>query len=184
MSSVKDSEAIINDFVDSIRPAFVLAVTNIAFSASLFTLFIVLVALSTKESRRRLAFRLNVFAICLALTMGVMVGFGSVKFTLGQFDQLSTSVNIATVVFNVFLPLLCDSILLTRLFALYPLSSTHPATLLKIFTFPFCVKCARLVVITLLVNDYARTFTMIAGYDASSNPNLIAEWTMQMADNM
>ncbi|KIK29900.1 hypothetical protein PISMIDRAFT_671884, partial [Pisolithus microcarpus 441] len=50
---------------------------------------------------------------------------------------------------TVFPPVLSDSILLTRLSALYPLSSTSLVTLLKIFTFPFCIKCARIVVLTL-----------------------------------
>ncbi|KAI6044544.1 hypothetical protein EDC04DRAFT_2599295 [Pisolithus marmoratus] len=79
MSSVTDPEATINALVDFIRPYFVRIVTTAAFSASLFTLLIVLLALSTKESRRRVAFRLNVFAICIALTMDVLVAFCDAK---------------------------------------------------------------------------------------------------------
>ncbi|KAI5992052.1 hypothetical protein EDC04DRAFT_1323569 [Pisolithus marmoratus] len=184
MSSVTDQEAIINGFVEFIHPAFVLAVANAAFSASLFTLFVVLLAHSTKESRRRMVLRLNVLAICLVFIMGALVGFSSRKFIVDRSGHQSPRLNIAIIAFKVFLPLLCDSILLTRLFALYPLSSTPRAILLKIFAFPFCVKCARVVVLALLVNDYARAFTMIASYNVFRNPNLIAEWTMQIADNM
>lgn len=58
------------------------------------------------------------------------------KAVVDPFNPVSvTGVYLAAVVFTVFLPLLYDSILLTRLFALYPLSSTPLNTLLKIFAF-------------------------------------------------
>ncbi|KIK14593.1 hypothetical protein PISMIDRAFT_116784, partial [Pisolithus microcarpus 441] len=95
----------------------------------------------------RVVFRLNVFAICLVVTMGILVGFNDGKIILGQAYWLPKSNLTVGIAFAVLPPLLCDSILLARLFALYPLSSTRPATLLKIFIFPFSVKCARVVVL-------------------------------------
>ncbi|KAI6015611.1 hypothetical protein EDC04DRAFT_572440 [Pisolithus marmoratus] len=182
MSSATDPEAIINGFVDFIHPAFVVSVANTAFSASLFTLFVVLLALSTKESRRRTIFRLNVFAICLVLTMGVLVGFSNGKIVLGQLYWLPERDYVAAIAFILFTPLLCDSILLTRLLALYPLSTTRRATLLKIFAFPFCVKCARVVA---LVHYLVELSADVEDYNAFfRNPNLTAEWAMQIADNM
>ncbi|KAI6017460.1 hypothetical protein EDC04DRAFT_2902550 [Pisolithus marmoratus] len=182
MSSVTDPKAIINEFVGFIHSYFVTVVVNTAFSTSLFTFFVVLLALSTKESRRRLVFRLNVFAICLVLTMSMLVSFGSGKVILGQLDWELENVYIAAVAFIIFPPLLCDSILLTRLFALYPLSSTPSATLLKIFAFPFCVKCGRVVV---LVHYLVKMSANPEAYSAFfRNPDMTAEWTMQIADNM
>ncbi|KAI6152788.1 hypothetical protein EDD17DRAFT_1765352 [Pisolithus thermaeus] len=183
MSSATDPESTINGYVESIQPAFVVLLANTAFSASLFTLFVVLLALSTKESRRRAAFRLNVLAICIVLTMGVLVGFGDGKIVLNGVDQLSQATFIASMTLTVFPPLLSDSILLTRLLALYPLSSTRRITLLKIFTFPLCVKCARVAVLTLFINGYAEALRAGSGNPWFRNPNLIAEWTMQIADN-
>ncbi|KAI6030977.1 hypothetical protein EDC04DRAFT_2605240 [Pisolithus marmoratus] len=188
MSSVTDPEAIkiINGFVDFIHPTVVGSVANTVFSASLFTLFIALLALSTKESRRRLVFRLNVLAVCLTLTMGILVNFGNGKVILSQLYWLPKSVAVAEIAFILFPPVLCDSILLTRFFAIYPLSTTRPATLLKIFAFPFCVKCARVVVLTLFLIDYViHSPTAVGNYNPYfRNPNLIAEWAMQIADNM
>ncbi|KAI6146227.1 hypothetical protein BKA82DRAFT_4158692 [Pisolithus tinctorius] len=63
------------------------------------------------------------------------------------------SVPSAGAAFTIFPPLLCDLILLTRLFALYLLSSTPPTTLLKIFAFPFCIKCAQVVVVVHFLVD-------------------------------
>ncbi|KAI6154156.1 hypothetical protein BKA82DRAFT_4098267 [Pisolithus tinctorius] len=190
MTSVTDTEAIINEFVNTIHPAFVTVVVNIAFSASLFTLFVVLLALSTKESRCRTVFRLNVLAVCIVLAMGMLVGFSNGKIVVGQLGSLPLSIFLAELAFIVFPPLLCDSILLTRLFALYPLTSSPPTTLLKIFAFPFCVKCARVVVLTLFLNRCTNSATIVDGLSPDEvatwffrDPYMIAEWTMQITDN-
>ncbi|KAI5998185.1 hypothetical protein EDD15DRAFT_2363995 [Pisolithus albus] len=183
MSSATDSETIINEYVEGIRPALVAVVTNTAFFASLFTLLVVLLALSTKESRRRVVFRLNVLAICIVLTMAILVDFGDSKNFLNE-GHTWIALHIASMALTVFPPVLSDSILLTRLFALYPLSSTSSVTLLKIFAFPFCVKCARIVVLTLYLNDYTTALIHAEnGNPFYRNPNLIAEWAMQIADN-
>ncbi|KAI6032529.1 hypothetical protein EDC04DRAFT_2605166 [Pisolithus marmoratus] len=183
--NVTDSEAAISAFINTIHPNFDYIVTITAFSACLFTLFAVLLGLSTKESRRRIVFHLNVLAVCLALTTSILAGLSNGKAIIDPFNQVSTpSVSLS--------PLLYDSILLTRLFALYPPASTRQATLLKIFAFPFCVKCARVVVIALLLKEEVRaaagTTTEVLLQDQATiwfrNPNIVAVWTLQMADNM
>ncbi|KAI6032528.1 hypothetical protein EDC04DRAFT_2898122 [Pisolithus marmoratus] len=171
MSSVTDSEATINALVNTIHPSFDYIIVITAFSACLFTLFVILFALSTKESRCRLVFRLNALAI------------------FDPFNSVSTSLQLAAIVFTIFPPLLYDSILLTRLFALYPLSSTPLATLLKIFAFPCCVKCTRVVVLALVLDSYVRNalvegLTLAEATTWFHNPNMTTEWALQIADNM
>ncbi|KAI6019460.1 hypothetical protein BKA83DRAFT_4306181 [Pisolithus microcarpus] len=192
MSSVSDSEATLVAFVNAIRPNFDYIITITTFSACLLTLFAVLLALSTKESRRRVVFQLNVLAICIALTTSILAGLTDWKAIVDPFNPVSTSVFITASASVYFPPLLYDSILLTRLFALYPLSSTSPATLLKIFVFPFCIKCARVAAITLIIYDNVRLITTTTAevlvQDEAiiwfRNPNIIAEWAMQIADNL
>ncbi|KAI6113621.1 hypothetical protein EDD16DRAFT_1131459 [Pisolithus croceorrhizus] len=189
MSSVTDPEATLNAFVNTIRPNFDYIVVTTAFSACTFTLFVVLFALSTKESRHHLAFRLNVLAICVVLIMSILTGLTNGKAVVDPFNPVSTSVYLAAVVLTVFPPLLYDSILLTRLFALYPLSSTPLKTLLKIFAFPLCVKCTRVVVLTLFLNEYIRTAKVEGLAQGATttwfrNPSLMTEWAMQIADNL
>ncbi|KAI6012713.1 hypothetical protein F5J12DRAFT_548172 [Pisolithus orientalis] len=188
MSSATDTEATVSAFVNNIHPSFDFIIANTAFSACLFTLCTVLFALSTRESRRRVVFRLNVFAICIVLTMGVLVGLTNGKAIVDPYNPLPTSVYFAGVAFSVFPSLPCDSILLTRLFALYPLGSTPLATLIKIFAFPACIKCARVVVLTHFLINYVKSASVegLTQDEATTwfrNPNLIAEWTMQIADN-
>ncbi|KAI6030978.1 hypothetical protein EDC04DRAFT_2922535 [Pisolithus marmoratus] len=154
MSSSTNPEVVIDDFVAGIHQYFDYVLAGTAFSACLFTLLVVLFAFSTKESRRRLVFRLNVLAICIAMTLGVMIGLVSGKAIVDPFNQVSKGAYVASIVFAIFPPVLYDSILLTRLFALYPISTTPLATLLKIFTFPFCIKCTRVIVVAIGLNDY------------------------------
>lgn len=76
------------------------------------------------------------------LPMDVLLGFQFGKIILDPFSWPSPTSVTAVSVFIVFTPLLCHSILLTRLSALYPVSGTRLVTLLKLFAFLFCVKCA------------------------------------------
>ncbi|KAI6102436.1 hypothetical protein EDD16DRAFT_1843568 [Pisolithus croceorrhizus] len=190
MSSVTNSEATINAFVNAVRPAFGYVVAATAFSTCLFTLFITLLALSTKESRRRLVFRLNVVAICLALTTSALIGLMTGEAVVNPFNQVSKSVSVAAVTFLSCSPLLYDSMLLTRLFAVYPIGSTPAVTLVKIFAFPFCVKCVRVAAITMGVRGFAvlGTTTEALIQNQSTNwfrsPYLVTECTMQIVDNL
>ncbi|KAI6038866.1 hypothetical protein EDC04DRAFT_3112857 [Pisolithus marmoratus] len=192
MSSVTGSEITINVFIDQIRPCFGYILAGTACSACLFTLLIILFGFSTKESRHRLVFQLNVFAICVALTLGILACLTSGKAIVDPFNQVSKSVYMTSVVFSVYPPLLYDSILSSRLFALYPVASTPSLTLVKVFAFPFCIKCARVVVTTLWLKDYIKTgittLTLVQPENSFAiwyrNPNNTAEWTMQIMDNL
>ncbi|KAI6030980.1 hypothetical protein EDC04DRAFT_2605243 [Pisolithus marmoratus] len=190
MASVTSPEVIIDAFIAGIRPNFDYVLTDTAFSACLLTLLVVLFAFSTKESRRRLVFRLNVLAICVALTLGIFSSLVSGRAIIDPFAQVTKGVYIASIVFAVFPPVLYDSILLTRLFALYPVSNTPRITLLKMFAFPFCIKCARVIVLSIGVNNYvgsAFNTTALEQDQAAAwfrNPYMVSEWTMQIADNL
>ncbi|KAI6031171.1 hypothetical protein BKA83DRAFT_4196810 [Pisolithus microcarpus] len=190
MSSATDPEAVIDGFIAEVRQYFDYVLATTAFSACLLTLLVVLFAFSTQESRRRLVFRLNVLAICVAITLGILVGLAGGKAMMDPFNQVSKSVYIASVVFALFPPVLYDSILLTRLFALYPVSTTPTTTLLKIFAFPFCVKCTRVIVLSIGLNEYVSsglTTVTLEEDEATAwfrNPKMTAEWGMQIADNL
>ncbi|KIO10888.1 hypothetical protein M404DRAFT_970002 [Pisolithus tinctorius Marx 270] len=119
--------------------------------------------------------------------MGVLMGLTTLKYILEPFSQVSASVFIATVVFLYFLPLLYDSILLTCLFALYPLGSMPPTTLVKIFALPFCIKCARTIAVLDYVWSGIMTNTLTQNNESSAwfhDPYMIAKWTMQIIDNL
>ncbi|KAI6045884.1 hypothetical protein EDC04DRAFT_2888471 [Pisolithus marmoratus] len=148
MSSVTGSEVAIDTFIDEIRPSFNYIVADAACSGCLFTLLVVLLGFSTKESRRRLVFQLN---------------------WEGNSRPVQSGVN--------------ESLLLL-------LSSLSTRRYLKIFAFPFCIKCARVAVLALWFNDYVKFGSTIQALVQNQgaiwyrNRNMTAEWTMQTADNL
>ncbi|KAI6015614.1 hypothetical protein EDC04DRAFT_573780 [Pisolithus marmoratus] len=164
---------------DSIRPSFDLILTSTAFSACLFTLLVVLFVFSTRESRRRVVFQLDVLAICLALTLGILIGLACGTAIIDPVNEAWKSFYVTAIAFALYPPLLYDSILLNRLFALYPLGSTPSVTLVKIFVFPFCIKCGRVVALTLFLHDYIKS-----GDGWYRNPKIVAGWVMETADNL
>ncbi|KAI6148155.1 hypothetical protein BKA82DRAFT_35363 [Pisolithus tinctorius] len=117
MSSVTGLETTLNGFVDEIRQNFNYVLAGIACSSRLFTLLVWLLGFSSKESRRRVVFQLNVLVIviCVALTLGILVGLTSEKAIIDGYNQVSKSVYIAAITFALYPPLLSDSILLIRL---------------------------------------------------------------------
>ncbi|KAI5981171.1 hypothetical protein EDC04DRAFT_2023071 [Pisolithus marmoratus] len=177
-------------FIHIIHPNFVFVVTSTAFSACFFTLLVGLFAFSTRESRRRAVFRLNVLAICLVLTLGILIGLACGKAIIDPLNPIWKSCFVTAIAFALYPPILYDSILLTRLFALYPLKSTALVTSVKIYAFPLCIKCARVVVLSLFFDEYIKS-----GFAAQTlprpqkdswyrNPKIVAEWVMEMADNL
>jgi len=145
MSQSADTQLIITTFIDEIHPSFNFVVGVTAFSACLLTLLVVLFVFSTPQSRKRSVFRLNVIAILVATVLCILNGITSGKSILDPFHVIPESVYVATIFFAIFPPLFYDSILLTRLLALYPIGITPRLTLFKVFAFPACIKCGRLI---------------------------------------
>ncbi|KAI5998253.1 hypothetical protein EDD15DRAFT_311454 [Pisolithus albus] len=191
MSSVTGaSEEVVNAYISFVQPSFDIILAGTALSACLSTLLVTLFVFSTRETRRHVVFRLNVLAICLAMTLGILIGLACGKLILDPFNPMWKRFYAAGVAFALYPPILYDSILLTRLFAIYPLSTTPSVTLVKIFAFPFCVKCARVVALSLFFNEYIKygfTPQAIAQHQDDTwyrNPKITAEWVMQMLDNL
>lgn len=204
--STDSSEAIIQNFVEGIRDPFTFVSLITPLCACLVTLLVVLFVFSTRELRRRLIFRLNVIAICFALILGVLNFIVSSSAILRPFDPVPQSLYTTTIVVALFPPVFYDSILLTRLLALYPVDRTPLSVLVGILAFPICVKCGRLVVLvclfpspsisnlTLLQSLYIRqyvsqsrdlaTLTAYAQATWYRNPFITIEWTLQMFDNL
>ncbi|KAG6909187.1 hypothetical protein DXG01_001701 [Tephrocybe rancida] len=87
--------------------------------------------------------------------------------------------------------MIIDSVLVFRLLAFYPSICTPRRTYFMVLAFPVTVKCARLTCVTLFLHNIgqARTdgpggiFTVVGGF-WYRNPYLVAEWSLQIADNL
>lgn len=190
LANSTDQEAIITSFIQDIRAPFTFITVVTPLCACLVTLLVVLFAFSTAESRRRLIFRLNVIAICFALMLGVLNFIVSGNAILRPFSPVSQSLYAVTIIFAMFPPVFYDSILLTRILALYPTERTSLFTLVRILAFPICVKCGRLVVLSLYIHQYLISAPGVAPLTVQAeitwfrNPYVTTEWTLQMFDNL
>ncbi|KAI6039910.1 hypothetical protein EDC04DRAFT_2567991 [Pisolithus marmoratus] len=183
-------EAIIANFVEDIHAPFTFVIVVTSLCACLVSLLVVLFVFSTADLRRRLIFRLNVIAICFTLILGVLNFAVSGSAILRPFSPIPDSLYVATIVFAIFPPVFYDSILLIRLLALYPVERTPMSTLVRVLAFPLCVKCGRLLVLSLYIHQYLiitpdlTSLTMHAEATWFRNPYLTTEWTLQTFDNL
>lgn len=190
MSQTSNSQLIISNFIDTIRPPFNFILGVTALSACLVTLLVVLSAFSTQESRRRPAFYLNIIAISTAVVLGVLSGITSGRAILDPFSPTGEGIYTATIFFALFPPVFYDSILLARFLVLYPVNVTPRSTLFKIFTFPICIKCGRLIVLSLYLHEFVQSTRLLLSLEQHAqatwyrNPYITAEWTMQILDNL
>ncbi|KAI6112183.1 hypothetical protein EV401DRAFT_1867606 [Pisolithus croceorrhizus] len=183
-------EVIITSFVRNIHAPFTFITVITPLCACLVTLLVVLFVFSTAKSRRRLIFRLNVIAICFALVLGVLSFIVSGNAILRPFSPVPESLYVATIIFAMFPPVFYDSILLTRLLALYPTERTPLSTLVCVLAFPICVKCGRLVVLSLYIRQYLVSAPGVAPLTVQAeitwfrNRYVTTEWALQMLDNL
>jgi hypothetical protein len=85
-----------------------------------------------------------------------------------------------------------DLVLLLRVLAVFPLSTTRMSIFTGIFAFPFAIKTARLVLIVTSITLWARTVKGVAiGTSAASanggildSPLIRAEYVCSLADHM
>ncbi|KAI6110182.1 hypothetical protein EDD16DRAFT_1250124 [Pisolithus croceorrhizus] len=155
MSDPSESQLIITEFIDAVRPQYVLVVAVAPFCGCLLTLLAILFAFSTPASRSLLVFKLNVVAILAALVTGILNGYINALGLLEPFASDATlSICFTFAFFTLCPPLFYDSILLLRVLTLYPIRSTPLLTLAKVLAIPILVKCGRLVCLSLFLHGY------------------------------
>ncbi|KAI6102208.1 hypothetical protein F5141DRAFT_259915 [Pisolithus sp. B1] len=186
MSDPSESQLIITEFIDAVRPQYVLVVAVAPFCGCLLTLLAILLAFSTPASRSLLVFKLNVVAILAALVTGILNGYINALGLLEPFASDATlSICFTFAFFTLCPPLFYDSILLLRVLTLYPIRSTPLLTLAKVLAVPILVKCGRLVCLSLFLHGYYVNYvTNGPATDWFRNPYVTSEWALQVTDNM
>ncbi|KAF9448445.1 hypothetical protein P691DRAFT_775406 [Macrolepiota fuliginosa MF-IS2] len=177
------------NYIDAIRPSlnFILALTPLG--AVLVPLIITLFVFSSPQSRRHPVFILNVLACCSGIVEAATNAALETKQILYPLEPVSKSLLTTVIAFSIVSPLFIDSILLFRILAFYPIGITPTSTLVAIFSFPILVKCGRFVVVVMYLNSFAKgsgnlpNVLLAATSTWPRNPYIMAEWSMQMADN-
>lgn len=180
-----------------------------SFSIILVVLLAALLYFSTSRSRRRPIFLLNVFTILLALAVGGLIDYQTVRVCLLQYlkrkllmtilPQIQTmiaplhptplSFNIAIGVLGAVQSILVDTILLVRLVAVYPPSSVGKKVFGYILILPVLLKIARIINLILFIKALAdatknpATANILIGQIWEHAPYLKIEWFAQLFDN-
>ncbi|KAI6122363.1 hypothetical protein EDD16DRAFT_1781914 [Pisolithus croceorrhizus] len=179
-------QVIITEFIDAVRPQYVLVVAVAPFCGCLLTLLAILFAFSSPASRSLLVFKLNVIAILVALVTGILIGYINTLVLLEPFASGPTlSLSFTFAFFALCSPLFYDSILLLRVLAFYPTRSTPLRTLVKVLAVPILVKCGRLVCLSLFLHGYY--VSSVENGPVTNwfrNPYVTSEWVLQVTDNM
>ena len=212
-SSPDDTLSIlINTIVRSLKPVYITLIVTCIWSAMLVPLFVVLLFLSDKEMRRKPIFFGNLFAIALGVAYaGVVLELMVSKYlhpwiaslhSRGMTDiycQMSVLVDPLappsiplTLTFATIMacgPLLVESVLVLRLWAVYPFRSTPRAVFFAIFIPITLLKIGRVVnTIIYLVSlsrqiDKGENALVLLQNTWASFPNYKIDWFIQVVDN-
>lgn len=158
------------------------------FTVILIPLIFALFYFSTPLSRRRPIFILNVIAIVLAFTAGIMIDSLAIHSMLSPLDAWPPSVNIAIGIIGAFQSILVDLILLLRLALIYPYTIVGPKRFALITTLPVLLKIARLVNMFVFIKVLADAARGPMGSENiavvwATTPYLKIEWSAQLVDN-
>ncbi|KAG6816332.1 hypothetical protein H0H93_008184 [Arthromyces matolae] len=177
------------NYIAVIQPGLTFSLLAAFFGGILIPLLIFLFLFTTPAARRHPVFILNVAIVIFGLAFaGLNVG-EQWKSMVTPDSPPGDKLIFATIVFDVILPIIIDSVLLFRLLAFYPPMTTPRATFIQVLTFPVLVKCGRLASVTLFLHQMNQTdgqgsIAILAGQLWFRNPYMISEWFLQIADNL
>lgn len=158
------------------------------FTVILIPLIFALFYFSTPLSRRRPIFILNVIAIILAFTAGVMIDSLAIHSMLSPLNPWPPSINIAIGIIGAFQSILVDLILLLRLTLIYPYTIVGPKRFALVTALPVLLKIARLVNMFIFIKVLADAARGPTGSENiavvwATTPYLKIEWSAQLVDN-
>ncbi|KAG6865082.1 hypothetical protein C0991_005226 [Blastosporella zonata] len=177
------------NYLAVIQPGLTFSLLGAFFGGLLIPLFIFLFLFTNPAARRHPVFILNVVIVIFGFALAVINVGEQWKNLVTPNNPPTDSLIFANIVFDVFSPLLIDSVLLFRLLAFYPRMITPRSTFIKVLAFPVFVKCGRLISVTLFLHQMNQTdgensVTILANKLWFRNPYLISEWSLQITDNL
>ncbi|KAF8336199.1 hypothetical protein F5887DRAFT_577057 [Amanita rubescens] len=181
---------IINIIVSSFKPLYQLLIVTCVCSAMLIPLFVLLLFSSNAETRRKPIFIANMISIVIGQ---ILAGVCIALIQSELLNPLQVTNIPLTLMYNIligFSPLFVESILLIRLWAIYPFRTTPLRRFLAIFMPITLIKLARLAsVVTYVVylynelKDDNQTLFWFRDMRRTRLRNYTVEWFLQVADN-
>ncbi|THU91849.1 hypothetical protein K435DRAFT_758739, partial [Dendrothele bispora CBS 962.96] len=178
------------NYIEAIRPSlnFILVLTPLG--AALVPLIFTLFYFSTPQTRRHPVFILNILACCCGICEAAINAALETKQILYPLEPVSKELLTAVIAFTIVSPLFIDSVLLFRVLAFYPVSSTPRHVLFSILALPVLVKCGRFVAVVMYLHSFTNSSGKLPSVLLASqstwprNPYTMTEWTLQMIDNL
>ncbi|KAG6909190.1 hypothetical protein DXG01_001704 [Tephrocybe rancida] len=179
------------DHVGVTQTALTFCLLGAFFGGLLVPLFVFLLLFSKPVTRRHPVFIINLAIVVLGLALAAINVGQEWTNLVTPIKGVPTSLTLANIALNTFPSMIIDSVLLFRLLAFYPSICTPRRTYFIVLAFPITVKCARLTCVTLFLYNVGRTstdgpgdiFTVVESF-WYRNPYLVAEWSLQIADNL
>ncbi|KAH9478635.1 hypothetical protein JR316_0009092 [Psilocybe cubensis] len=176
------------NYIAAIQPSLTFLMIGTVWGGILLPLLVALFFFSSKTTRRRPIFILNVFSITLGLFMSI---FNAIHAILTPLRPLNPDTALVFTVVITFTPWLVELILVVRLLAVYPYARTPKRTWFAIFIPLILLKIARFVNNTVYAVEYVQLVRnpgsadpiSVAQRSWDSHPGTKIEWVLQVVDN-
>ena len=177
-------------FAESIRSPLTFILISSTLASLLIPTLVILFALSNRDTRRLLIFKLNVVICFIGLLEAAFIVTLEWKTIFSANGAVRPSLAVAAFTIILTTPLFVDSVLLIRILAFYPRPQTKWTTRLVVLAVPLTAKVARCIMLILWLRQfYAKDVEMgdsISNGLSTSwfrNMYLGTEWTLQIVDN-
>ena len=177
-------------FAESIRSPLTFILISSTLSSFLIPTIIILFALSNRDSRRLLIFKLNIFICFIGLLESTLIITLQWKTIFSTYGAVRPSLSVAAFTIILTTPLLVDSVLLVRILAFYPRPQTRWSTRLAVLAVPLSAKAARCVMLILWLRQFYLKDEEMGDSISNAlrtswyrNVYLGTEWTLQIVDN-
>ncbi|KAJ7693216.1 hypothetical protein B0H17DRAFT_839329, partial [Mycena rosella] len=178
------------NYIAALKPSVTLLMIGTVWSSMLIPLLIVLLLFSNPRLRRQPIFILNFIAVLAGIVLGIINIYLEVTAIISPLIPVKASVFIGFVAIILYMPVLMDTILIVRLFAVYPPHMVSWPRRCAIFGPPIIFKLLRVANLmifiikwTRLIKDYETPILAGQVLWGSDEPWTRIEWFSQVFDN-
>ncbi|KAJ7157809.1 hypothetical protein C8R46DRAFT_1113019 [Mycena filopes] len=177
------------NYIAAIKPSLSLLMIGTVWSSMLIPLLVILLLFSNSEMRRKPIFIMNLIAVLAGIILGALNVYLETTAIISPLTPIKGSVFIGFVSVQLYLPVFMDTILLVRLFVVYPPQTISWPGRLLVFGPPILFKFLR---VSNLAVFMVRWTQLVKGTDSplqagqalwGSQPWTKIEWFFQVFDN-
>ncbi|KAJ7157788.1 hypothetical protein C8R46DRAFT_1112969 [Mycena filopes] len=177
------------NYIAAIKPSLSLLMIGTVWSSMLIPLLVILLLFSNSEMRRKPIFIMNLIAVLAGIVLGAMNVYLETTAIISPLTPIKGSVFIGFVSTQLYLPVFMDTILLVRLFIVYPPQTISWPGRLLVFGPPILFKLVRVSNLAVFLVQWT---PLVKGTDSplqagqafwGTQPWTKIEWFFQVFDN-